>query len=152
MAPLVGQCAKQMGREVVEKLVGAIESRDADALTELFADDAILQHPLSAEPLVGKAAIGASEQALFDAFSDIEVEVRQVVGEADDVAVELVMRATNTGPLDIDGDERLPPTGRRIELPAVWLLRLGPDGRIAEERDYLDTASLFRQLGLVSEM
>lgn len=42
-------------------------------------------------------------------------------------------------------------SGRRIELPSVWFLRLGSDGRIVEERDYLDTASFFRQLGLASE-
>ena len=137
-----------MGREVAQKLVGAIEKADAEALAALFADDAVLRHPLSPEPIRGKAAIAASEQALFDAFSDIEVEVLRVVAEAADVVVEVVMRATNTGPLDVGAGESLPPTRRRIELPSVWLLKLGGDGRIAEERDYLDTASFFRQLGL----
>jgi steroid delta-isomerase-like uncharacterized protein len=140
-----------MQREVVEKLVGAIESRDADALVELFADDAVLHHPLSPEPIQGKAAIGASEQALFDAFSEIDIELLRVVAQADDVVVELIIRATNTGPLEMGADERLAPTGQRIELPSVWILRLGTDGRIVEERDYLDTASFFRQLGLASE-
>ena len=142
---------KQVGREVVEKLVRAIERRDADALAELFAEDAVLHHPLSPERLAGRAAIAASEQALFEAFSEIDVEVVRVVAEADDVAIEVVVRATNTGPLDVGADEPLPATGRRIELPSVWLLRVGADGKIVEERDYLDTASLFRQLGLASD-
>jgi steroid delta-isomerase-like uncharacterized protein len=141
-----------MAREVVEKLVGAIERRDADALSELFAPDAVLHHPLSPKPIEGKAAIAESEQALFDGFSDIVVEVLGVVAAADDVAVELVIRATNTGALDIGADEKLPPTGRRVELPSVWFLKLGADGRISEERDYLDTMSFFRQLGVVSEI
>jgi steroid delta-isomerase-like uncharacterized protein len=141
-----------MGREVAEKLVGAIESRDADALTELFADDAVLHHPLTPEPIHGKAAIVQSEQALFDAFSEIDLDVLRVVAEADDVVIELMIRATNTGPLEVGPEERLPPTGRRIELASVWFLRLATDGRIVEERDYLDTASFFRQLGLESDM
>jgi steroid delta-isomerase-like uncharacterized protein len=136
-----------MGREIAGKLVAAIETRDADALAELFADDAVLHHPLSPEPIVGKAAIGASEQALFDAFSDIEVEVLRVVAEADDVVVELVLRATNTGPLDVGADEMLPPTGRRIALSSVRFLKLGTDGRIIEERVYLDTADFYPQPG-----
>lgn len=140
-----------MAREVVEELVGAIRRRDAHALAELFADDAVMRHPLSAVPIEGKAAIAASEQALFDAFSDIEIEVVRVVAEADDIVVELVLRATNTGALDVGAGERLPATGRRIELPSVCLLRLGADRRIVEEHDYLDTASFFLQLGLGSE-
>jgi steroid delta-isomerase-like uncharacterized protein len=134
--------------EIGGELAAAVERRDAAALSELFADQAVLHHPLSPEPVEGKAAIVASEQALFDAFSEIEVEVARVVADANDVAVEVVLRATNTGPLDIGGEEPLPPTGRRIELSSVWLLRLDADGKIAEERDYLDTAAFFRQLGL----
>lgn len=140
-----------MGREIADKLVAAIERRDAEALADLCADDAVVHHPLSPDPIRGKAAIAASEQALFDAFSDIDVDVLRVVTEADDVAIEVVLRATNTGPLEVGADDRLPPTGRRIELPSVWFLRLGGDGRIVEERDYLDTASFFRQLGLAGD-
>ena len=134
--------------EVVQKLVDRIERRDAAALTELFAEDAVLHHPLSPDPVRGRAAIRESEQALFDAFSDIEVEVGRVMVEADDVAIEVTMRATNSGPLELAPGESLPPTGRRIELPSVWFLLLGADGRIIEERDYLDTATFLRQLGL----
>jgi steroid delta-isomerase-like uncharacterized protein len=140
-----------MGRELAQKLVAAVESRDADALAELCAEDAVLHHPLSPEPAKGRAAIAASEQSLFEAFSEVEVELLRVVAEGDDVAVEVVVRATNTGPLEVGPDERLPPTGRRIELPSVWLLRLGSGGKIVEERDYLDTASFFRQLGLADD-
>ncbi len=33
----------------------------------------------------------------------------------------------------------------------MWILRLDADGKIAEERDYLDTPSFFRQLGLTPD-
>jgi steroid delta-isomerase-like uncharacterized protein len=140
-----------MAHEVAERLVRAIESRDAGALTELFADDAALRHPLSPQPIQRKHAIEASEQALFDAFSDINVEVLRVVAEGDDVVTEIVIRATNTGPLDVGAGDMLPPTNQRIELPSVWLFSLGANGRIVEERDYFDTASFAGQLGLGSQ-
>jgi steroid delta-isomerase-like uncharacterized protein len=141
-----------MGHEVADKLVDAIKSRDAGALAVLFADDAVLRHPLNPLPMQGKAAIEASERALFDAFSDIDVEVLRVVAEGDDVVMEIVIRATNTGALDVGANDMLPPTNQRIELPSVWLLSLGTDGRIVEERDYFDTATFVRQLGLASDM
>jgi hypothetical protein len=65
--------------------------------------------------------------------------------------MEVVLRATNTGPLDLGADEPLSPTGRRIQLPSVWFLRLESHGKIAEEGDYLDTACFLRQLGLASD-
>jgi hypothetical protein len=61
---------------------------------------------LSPKPVAGKAAIVASEQALFDAFSEIEVEVLGVIAQGDDIALEVVLRATNTGPLDVGAESR----------------------------------------------
>lgn len=48
-----------MPPEVVEKLVKAIKGRNAAALAELFADDAVLHHPLVPEPIRGSEAISA---------------------------------------------------------------------------------------------
>jgi steroid delta-isomerase-like uncharacterized protein len=124
-----------VGREIVEAVVRALEAEDADALVELYADDAVLHHPLSPAPLRGSAAIRASEQELFDAFSDVSVEIARVLAEDNDVAAEVVVRATHRE------------TGRRIEMPSVWVFGLGADGKIVEERDYLDTASFLRQVG-----
>jgi steroid delta-isomerase-like uncharacterized protein len=119
----------------VEAVVQALETQDADALVELYADEAVLHHPLSPEPLRGRAAIRASEQELIDAFSGVSVDIIRVLAEGDDVAAEVVVRATHRE------------TGRRIEMPSVWLFALGADGKIVEERDYLDTASFLRQVG-----
>lgn len=106
-----------MSRELAERYVAPTRNQDAGALGELFADDAVLYHPLSPEPIQGKEAIVASEQGPFDAFSEIDVEVRRVVTDEESVVLEVVMRATNTGPLEVGAEEPLPATGRRIELP-----------------------------------
>ena len=140
-----------IGRDVALKLVQAIESADPTGLAGLFSNDAVMRHPLSPEPIEGRAAIAASEQVLFDAFSDIDVDVLRVVSLGEDVVLEVVLRATNTGPIDLGNDQSVPPTGRRIEIPAAWFLSIDPQGQIKEERDYLDTASFFRQLGLAGE-
>ena len=64
------------------------------------------------------------------------------------MVVEVVLRATNTGELDLGQGGVVAATGRRIEVPAAWLFEFGPDGRVAAERDYFDTAALIAQLGL----
>jgi len=134
--------------EVVQRVVEAVTSGDPDAVAGLYAEKATMHHPLFPEPVRGRDAIRAAEQELFDSFSDIEIELRSVLAGERTCAAELVLRATNTGPVDVGGDEPLPATGKRIEDEMVWVFDLAPDGLIVEERDYLDTAALMAQLGL----
>ena len=137
---------------VAQQLAEAVQRADADALAGLYAEDAVLHHPLSPTPVEGRLAIRESEQALFDAFPEIAVELRTVLTAERSVAAEVVLRATNSGPLDLGGEEPVPATGRRIEIPAVWVLDLGVDGLVVEERDYFDTAAFISQLGLMQQL
>ena len=135
-------------RDAVEQIVDAIRREDAGAYAAFFAEDAVLEHPLATEPLQGRALIRDGEQALFDAFSDVEVELRSIANEGSRVAAEVVLRATNTGSIDFGVGEPVQATGRRIAVPAVWIFEFGPDGLVSAERDYFDTAALISQLGL----
>jgi ketosteroid isomerase-like protein len=120
---------------LAERIVDAIERRDADAYAALHAQDAVgAYHPLSPEPLRGRDAIHAAEQELFEQFSGIRLDVRSVLGGDDGLALRLVLSATHAG-------------GRTIELPAVWWYDLDGDGLIAEARVCFDTAVLNAQLG-----
>lgn len=129
-------------------MIDAVRRRDANAYAELFAEDSVLEHPLAAEPVVGRDAIRESEQALFDSFSDVEVELKWLTRDDDRAVAEVTLRATNTGPLDLGGGDALPATGRRIEVAAAWVFEFGPDGLVTAERDYFDTAALMAQLGI----
>lgn len=117
-----------------DRIVTAIEGRDADAYAALHAERAVAHHPLSPAPLEGREAIRAAEQALFDEFSGVRVDVRSVLGDDRRLAMRVVLSATHV-------------SGRRIELPAVWWYDLDEDGLITEARDSFDTALLTAQLG-----
>lgn len=132
---------------LVRRFIAAIEQRDADAYAACFAEDAVAQHPLVPHPIRGRDEIRASEQALYDAFSDVRVELWSLLSSRDCCAMEVVLRATNTGSLDLGEEQPVAATGRSIELPAVWWCEID-DGLIAAERDYFDTATLMAQLGL----
>jgi steroid delta-isomerase-like uncharacterized protein len=135
------------GDPLVKRLIDAIRARDAAEFGACYADNAVLIEPLFDRPHVGREEIVAGEQALFDAFTEIEVQLGVVLADGHRRAVELVMRATNTGSIDLPDGMSLPATGRRIELPMAWLLDLNDDGLITSERDYFDTATLMQQLG-----
>jgi steroid delta-isomerase-like uncharacterized protein len=137
-------------RETLDRIVDTIRRRAAEEYAQLFAEDATLEHPLAPEPLQGRAAIQEGEQALFDAFSDVEVELRSVTTEPSRAVAEVVLRATNTGSIELGEGEPILATGRGFELPAAWIFEFDSSGRVSAERDYFDTAVMLAQLGLTS--
>ena len=82
------------------------------------------------------------------AFPDGEVKVVNVITGADGWAVvEFLNRGTQTGPLHSSlGD--FPPSGRKMEVRYCSVMR-AQGGKVVEGRDYYDSASIARQLGLV---
>ena len=132
---------------LVERLIAAITNKDVEAFGSLFAIDAVMYEPLLAEPARGKSAIVEGEASLFRAFSDISITVRNELTSDSTVMVEVVLSATNDGPMDL-GTGDVPPTGRRVDVPMVWALDLNEQGLIIEERDYFDTSLIMAQLQL----
>lgn len=135
-------------RSFVDEFVAAIRSEDADRYANLYAEDAVMIEPLLGEPLHGQDAIRAGEAALFDAFGEIDPDVTSIVADGRRIAVEVVMRALNDGPLELGNGELLPATGRRVDVPTAWFFELNEEGKIVRERDYFDTAAILRQLGV----
>jgi carboxymethylenebutenolidase len=76
----------------------------------------------------------------------VATPVSRTVGK-DQVVDELIMRFTHDVPLAfmLPG---VPPTGRKVELPVVVVMRFA-DGKIAHEHIYWDQASLLAQVGLL---
>jgi steroid delta-isomerase-like uncharacterized protein len=130
---------------LVEQMVEAITNQDIDAYGSLYASEAVMHEPLLPEPAKGRNEIMRGEAALFAAFSEISIEVRNEVTAEQIVMAEVVLSATNDGPLDL-GSGEVPPTNRRIEVPMAWAFDLNDEGLIVEERDYFDTARIMQQL------
>ena len=135
-----------MGEDIAIRLVGAVRAADLTAIAALYAPDAVLHHPMFPEPRLGRDAIVAEHDFFLRAFSDIDPAVRTILRADRTVALELVIGATHTGPIDLGGEAPLPPTGRRIAVATIWVLELDEEGLIAEERDYIDPAAIVEQL------
>ena len=132
---------------IVRKMSESFNSHDATAVANLYTEEAVYMLAGEPEPLRGRKAIEENYAAFFTGFPDMEVEFTLIMASGDKVMVEAVVWGTHTGPFPTpQGD--IPPTGRKIEIRFAGVLEVTPDGLIAEDRTYFDSAVMMSQLGL----
>ena len=94
---------------------------------------------------VEAAGLDGAEQVVGEfraGFSDLHAEITAEIAQDDLVALTLVLTGTHDGELT-----GIPATGAKIELPIAIVTRI-EDGRIVEDREYYDLATIMSQLGL----
>ncbi len=115
---------------------------------ELFNEDHFTEDVvMHAEPenIVGIEGMAAYYKALTSAFSDIEFIINNIFGEGNQLVKHWTFKGKHTG--DFFG---IPASGNRVEISGSTIVRMSADGRIAEERDFMDNMALLSQLGVVS--
>jgi steroid delta-isomerase-like uncharacterized protein len=85
-------------------------------------------------------------QGFKGAFPDLQINITHQVATENEVVSEFTARGTQTGPMMTPAGE-IPPTGRTVDFTVceVWSVK---NGRVASLRNYQDSASIMRQLGL----
>jgi steroid delta-isomerase-like uncharacterized protein len=134
--------------DLVRRYIDCYNSRDASGLGAFYAEDVILEDPMSPGPTRGRESVVATAAAFRRAFPDMRWTLTREPVVAD-AAIAWEARATGrmTGPTPgPDGD--IPPTGKAFALDMAVCWALGSDGLIAEERAYFDATGLMVQLGL----
>jgi len=127
--------------EVIGRLHRALfESADLDAVVDAFFAPSFVSHNTPPGLPSGIEGVKAFFAMFRDGLSDIEVTVDQIISQNDAVAVATTTCGANTGSLF-----GMPPTGRRVSVTGVDMLRL-VDGKIIEHRGLTDTVGLLRQL------
>ena len=121
--------------------------RDRERDASVIADDCHLEDVARGELLNGPEGYKDDYHRWRAAFPDGEVKIARVIVQDDWAVVEFVNRGTQTGPLKSSLGE-FPPTGRFMEIRYCSVMRVR-DGKVVEGRDYYDSASISKQLGLV---
>ena len=116
--------------------------RDATAVVALFTAEGTYSDPTVEQGLAGEALVAYANN-LWTAFPDLTFEIvsAALAGESR-VAVEWLMRGTNTGPL-----AGKPPTGRAVALPGADFITVDGE-KIRAVQGYFDQRTLAEQLGL----
>lgn len=109
-----------------------------------YAEDAETSDPSG--KYKGKAQIVASFKAWKTAFPQGTAEVTKQIAQGEQVATEVVYRATHTGPL-VGATGTIPATNKPVEL-RVMLISSFRHGLIQRERSYYDQPGLMQQLGV----
>lgn len=128
--------------DLCRRYFDAWRRRDAAAILDTFAPGGTYTDPTTGGPLAREQFRGYVD-GLWSAFPDLDFEPGSVErAGADRVVGTWRMTGTNTGSMS-----GLPPTGRRVDLPGVDLIRTGAQG-IESVQGYFDSAVVPRQLGL----
>jgi ketosteroid isomerase-like protein len=130
-------------------LVQAIEATvtgDSRVVRELYADDVQGWSPVMTVSSAAELAVELEDRQ--EAFTDIELDVTPLDVGDDQACVEWIATATHSGPLVIDEDVVIEPTGGRFTLRGVTVADFEGD-RIRAFRQYWDEVSLLEQLQLL---
>src|SRR6266699_1487274 len=124
-------------------------TRDTEETLATMVDDAYVNHIPVLTGGVGKDALREfySKRFIPQMPPDTEVTpVSRTIG-ADQLVDEMIFKFTHTMRMDwmLPG---IPPTGKRVEVPLVAIVRFRGD-KLAHEHIYWDQASVLVQLGLL---
>lgn len=126
---------------ILAERVDAWRRLDAEALAAAYADDAVVESPLAGGTVRGRAQILQVFQTYFIAFPDMEMKEGDVLIDGDRAAVFSTFIGTDHG-----GFMGMPATGRRVNIPVVFLYEFGDGGIVADRRVY-DFTSVLLQVG-----
>ena len=124
------------------------DMRDPERGMAVIAPDCQFEDVARGEAQVGPEAYKRDYERWRGAFPDGTLEITNVLVDGEWAVVEYLNRGTQTGPLHSSLGS-FPPSGRWMEARYCSVMRV-KDGMVVEGRDYYDSASIARQLGLVS--
>ncbi len=116
---------------------------NAGALSNDYAEDAVVEDSMHAEPFVGRSAIMARKNIIMAAASDANITVTNRIVQGNQITAEWIATGIHTG--DLPG---IPASGRTFSLRGVTVV-VRRDGKIVREALYYDVAELHRQLGRI---
>ena len=127
---------------MVKALEAEVGSTSVDLAT-LFTDDVVGWSPYATvSGLTGLAELSALRDIAFD---NIVILLRGVDEVGNRVYAEWVIEADHTGPLVLDDDVVLDPTGRHVELAGCSVADFR-EGKISSFRTYFDDLSMIEQI------
>lgn len=137
---------------IIEKTVRQFHEswgmRDPERGMKIISDDCHFEDVARGEVLIGPAAYKNDYERWRRAFPDGECNVVNVMVSGDWAVVEFENKGYQTGPLE-SSLGTFPPTGKFARVRYCSVMRV-KDGMVVEGRDYYDSATIARQLGLVS--
>jgi steroid delta-isomerase-like uncharacterized protein len=124
------------------------DMRDPDRGATVIAEDCQFEDIARGEQQIGPEAYKNDYYRWREAFPDGECKVVNVIVQGNWAVVEYVNRGIHLGTLR-SSLGTFEPTGRRVEVRYCSVMRV-EDGKVVEGRDFYDSATIARQLGVLN--
>ena len=115
---------------------------NVDAVDDAWHEDTVVYPPMAPEPVRGREALKEMMKGNLAVWSNVRIEIDDLIAEGDQVVALVTFSATNTG--EIMGQ---PATGKSVSFQVAHFLRF-TGNRIVEDRQVTDSLALLTQLGL----
>ena len=135
-------------RGLLDRYVERYNAGDLDGVMDLYAEDASQRMPDGT--FEGRSAIRDRLAKELDAFSDLAHRVVSYVEGGDAFADEWVFVGTHTGSVVLADGTEVPPTGKRVEVQGMEVVKIR-DGKIVVNNLYYDNLAVAAQLGLLPQ-
>jgi steroid delta-isomerase-like uncharacterized protein len=129
----------------LRRMYDAINAHDLDAVAAVMADDFVDHEEI---PGLAPTKEGALEffRTTIAAFPDLRFEAEDVLVSGDKVVARARFTGTQLGELP-----GIPPTGNRVDVPLIDIIRFGDDGLAREHWGVMDALAMMQQVGAIPE-
>jgi steroid delta-isomerase-like uncharacterized protein len=135
-------------RELLDQYVERYNESDLDGVMALYAEDAVQVMPDGTYE--GWENVRDRLAHELDGFTELNHTVRSFIEQGDTFADEWTFVGTHTGPFRMPDGRELAPTGKRVEIRGMEVVKVR-DGKIALNALYYDNLASMAQLGLLPE-
>jgi predicted ester cyclase len=131
-------------KAVVERLVEeGFNQGNLEAVDQIVSPDVVTHNPIILDAPSGADSIRGGIEMIHEAFTDIKVEIRDILAEGDRVATFLQMSGTNIGEYRRGGA-----TNKSTSFRAFFIWRIA-GGRLVESWGVADRLDALQQLGII---
>ena len=116
--------------------------RDPESLLTLYRDD-YADHTKPEGTPEGKDWVKMQYDIFTNAFSDLQIEIEDMVETGDKVATRVLITGTHDGEL-----MGIPATGKKVSIDGMGI-HTAENGLCAESWFYMDEAKMMQQLGVM---
>jgi steroid delta-isomerase-like uncharacterized protein len=135
-------------KQLLEQYVELYNAGDLDGVIDLYAEDAVQGMPDGT--FEGRSAIRERLAKELAAFPDVNFGFTSYVEQGATFADEWFFVGTHTGPFVLPDGTELAPTGKRVEMKGMEIVKVR-DGKIVVDNLYYDNLAIAAQLGLLPQ-
>jgi len=125
-------------QDVVRRFIQEVFVEGRAGSAEALATPDFVWHGL---PGTGPGVLTSAIERVSKGLSDVSMQIEDIFGDGDRVAVRLSSSATQSG--EFMG---MPPSGKQYTVEEIHIFRVA-DGRVAEHWHQLDSMGMMKQLG-----